>query len=70
MRKLFLIILVCFASIHSFAQNYMDADSVAMAKADSCVNLVLKSYQENDVFDRYWDFFSEVYPQLKEHDED
>ena len=33
-------------------------------------NIPYLSYQENDVFDRYWDFFSEVYPQLKEHDED
>ena len=50
MKKFLLFMSVLFMSCHCMAQNYIDADSVAMAKADSCVNVVLKSYQENDVF--------------------
>lgn len=50
MRKLFLLILVCFVSFHCFAQNYVDADLAAMAKADSVCSVFLNAYKENDVY--------------------
>jgi starch synthase len=33
-------------------------------------NVPYLSYQGEDMFDKYWEFFGEVYPQLKEYDED
>ena len=50
MKKILLSIFVMLVSFHCSAQTYLDADSVAMAKADSVCSLFLNAYKENDVY--------------------
>lgn len=50
MKEILLSIFVILVSFHCSAQTCVDADSVAMAKADSVCSLFLNAYKENDVY--------------------
>jgi starch synthase len=64
-------------TLNKLAIDYSDAVICASETISEEVERYIKeknvsylSYQGEDMFDKYWEFFGEVYPQLKEYDED